>query len=818
MITYKIEMGESGNEFIPFAKRKTEYEVKIAEQFNRMAFSRNYQINEEVSIFVRAVKIAGNWTANLRVSGGSALEYFYSAFIESPCKCRDVYLVVSKFVLPTLGIGYVSGFGPASINWTYQGSDGVVYGGDSGSRVEDPLFPPGNMFGSVTNYLYAQHATTYTADYTSLRDIVQGLSTPEYLGAKYIGDTPAYQSAYAALRSAYASQQAAEARIRVIMSDGQELASIPNQNIPPVTFPLLAVAPDNPADSWSGNSYFQLVAILNSFDGFYLGQRLNFFVPEDACYPDSDFYAPTRLGTHLESLPNLVVTNKNGESDGVTNTVTFDLLLKGEEYAPGVIVGSGRVARKTFLDGTLIVTFINALFPYLQNSTTPNTDFLVTNGTITFKPDGTVNKSYSQVPFAPYVQAYNNWLQADPAYAQIKIEWVNHFFAGHAQATLRERARRIKCSKEFLLRLEKGAVPDELPLAMRRFRPASEGLRMQQPMIVETQTSTAIEGNVLTITKVVKLQYGVIVSLGANEAIPAPRNISVVVESITSNPDGSRLANLSFSQTITGTQKRTTITSTASSRPFVVQTLVIDYGSWLDIDSNGKTIFTAGEPAQGDFRFMLPVLPGQTVDRSFLCNIRNGQRVIGAANVKEANSAEYDPPYQVTSSNVSFSYPEIYVDYRARVKRENVPRDEAVFSFCDASFPDGELLDVYPLTVVHKQFGDLGIFAATKDRWDQTKVKLRCDARFTYKYNYVAGEWTLDSKAKFTNSPLMPYYDNAGNEQAAYFENFIFRSRKAFPDLVQEYKNQKKQIKELTPQTEPSHGRFQLYKKLGELK
>jgi hypothetical protein len=356
-----------------------------------------------------------------------------------------------------------------------------------------------------------------------------------------------------------------------------------------------------------------------------------------------------------------------------------------------------------------------------------------------------------------------------PAYpGGTNSQWTADWAAARAVADVRERARRKLVSDAVKRDLEMGNLPDTVKKILRN-RPLSSNAYIKTPITVSVQNSTTGAGDNMTETKMVTLSYMAIGVQG--QSIPR-------------------------TQTISGTKQIRTmrnfmdsIGNSVSNKAFTTTT----YTNWLPIEPDGATEL-------GDYTYVMD-------DGRGLAQIQNGVVISGAASfvdTLDTYGGPYTPALPLNSDTRTYSYPQIYRDFRREAPREfdsalwqwyveygddpdapNVPPMPdflADGSWLDSAFINGEKLDVFPLTTIHSALGDLGLFPNDADIKDQSKLTLRSDLKITYQYNYLSGQWTLiDATSRNGTSPLA-YKKGA---------NFVFRSatnrRDLWPDVVPEY-------------------------------
>jgi len=329
--------------------------------------------------------------------------------------------------------------------------------------------------------------------------------------------------------------------------------------------------------------------------------------------------------------------------------------------------------------------------------------------------------------------------------------------AAHAIAIVRERTNTKLCSDNMKANLKSGVLQDQLLSELRVAHPISGGTYQKALMTALVEDTSLGGGDDTTDTKIVTLSYNSTDSNG--------------------NP-------ITLQQVITGTQRTVnTYCMDSLGDPDMAMYTTITFTNWLPVDASGSTGDTT------DFRYQLD-------DATGLAQVRNGVQVTGAADIRDTFDSVgglYDPPYPQSSDSSTYSYPQLYIDYRMATQR-GYALDSGDPTWLDSAYQNGERVDVFPLSVIHSDFGDLGMFPQGADVGDVSKLTMRVDMKATYTYDYNTGAWSGSGE---DISPITLPYTTDGA--------VIFRSRitSGWPDVTEDdpltdatYKGQAVAIKE----------------------
>lgn len=333
--------------------------------------------------------------------------------------------------------------------------------------------------------------------------------------------------------------------------------------------------------------------------------------------------------------------------------------------------------------------------------------------------------------------------------------WIDDWAAAQAVGVIRERARLKACSDALKTVIKSGVLPDQIKGQMRDKHPKSSGTGQAALMTASVVDVASGSGDDITNTKVVTLSY---------QSMDGDGNPITLQEVVT----GSQHVVATHCADSAGVADQASYTTTT-------------YTNWLPISDNGST------GSALDLTYQLD-------DSSGLAQIWDGVVVDGAAGVAttfDVYGGVYSPPYPQSSSALTISYPSLYIEYRAATQRIYTPTGEAsalalildytgfssiedllddegygtvaeMFSaygvsnfaglwrairgittseWCDSIFKSGESIDVFPLSVIHSEHGDMGMFPQASDI-EAPKISLRADTKATYTYSYKTGVWT----------------------------------------------------------------------------
>lgn len=336
--------------------------------------------------------------------------------------------------------------------------------------------------------------------------------------------------------------------------------------------------------------------------------------------------------------------------------------------------------------------------------------------------------------------------------------WAADWAAARAASTIRERARVKTCSDNLKTNLKAGVLQDQVKLVLRSGHPVSAKTYQKALMTASISNSSAGSGDDITNTKTVTLSYQSTDSSG--------------------NP-------ITLQQIVVGTQHIViTRCANSSGTPNIVNYTATTYTNWLPIATNGDSGIAL------DYTYQLDNTHG-------LAQMWNGVVVTGASSIAatfDSFGGLYVPPYLQSSDSRSYSYPQLYIDYRAATVRLYKTGSHNT-AWLDSAFLQNEIVDIFPLSTIHVTLGDLGMFPQTADISDTTKLTLRADMKGTYTYDYKTGLWTggganlQDANQNDTTVPL-PYQAGV---------NCVFRSRvklkDEWPDVVTTYQAQAADMK-----------------------
>ncbi|MDD3885171.1 MAG: hypothetical protein PHW66_09630 [Gallionella sp.] len=314
--------------------------------------------------------------------------------------------------------------------------------------------------------------------------------------------------------------------------------------------------------------------------------------------------------------------------------------------------------------------------------------------------------------------------------------WAADWAAAQAVATTRERARVKLCADNLKANLKAGALQDQIKSVMRSNHPISANTYQKALMTAVVVNGSSGSGDDITNTKTVTLSYQ------------------------STDGDGNPIT---LQEVVTGTQHVvTTRCANSSGAPNAVSYVTTTYTNWLPTSTTGDTGTAL------DYTYQLDNTHG-------LAQMWNGVVVTGAATIAatfDSLGGLYSPPYPQSSDSRTYSYPQLYIDYRAATARLYKVGSWNT-NWLDSCFKNGETIDLFPLSVIHDDLGDLGMFPQAADITDTSKLALQADMKATFKYDYKTGGWTgSGANLKDTNQNdttiSIPYQAGA---------NMVFRSR-----------------------------------------
>jgi hypothetical protein len=264
----------------------------------------------------------------------------------------------------------------------------------------------------------------------------------------------------------------ADARIAVVLSDGEELVSelqrfADNED---GSTNETVLEPTWASMQWPGGSnavYFDYDA--DNADVYIPTGVLNFTVPDDACYTKLELPPyPGGGGANAPTLFYFIEDTEPGEPANVGVRIDQD----GD---PLQYINTG-----TYLDGIYTNMPINvgtALYP----------DYLVTLASY----DGTTYSETTQ-SFSAEVEAATFFTDSISDFATETAAWGSYWTAGQVAGRAREINRRLKCSKARHTLLRSGFLPPEFEEFIKKEHPKSILLRRKYPMQVINRTYTLL--------------------------------------------------------------------------------------------------------------------------------------------------------------------------------------------------------------------------------------------------------------------------------------------------------------------------------------
>lgn len=313
-----------------------------------------------------------------------------------------------------------------------------------------------------------------------------------------------------------------------------------------------------------------------------------------------------------------------------------------------------------------------------------------------------------------------------------------------AVAIARERARVKTCSDNLKTNLKAGVLQDQIKKVLRERHPISANAYQESLMTAAIVNGSIGSGDDITNTKTVTLTYTSVDEAG-NDVINE--------------------------QVVEGTQHIViTRCANSSGTPNAISYTTTTYTNWLPISTTGDSGTAL------DYTYQLD-------NRDGLAQMWNGIVVAGASSIAatfDSLGSLYVPPYPQSSDSRTYSYPALYIEYRAATARK-YKVGSGNTAWRDSAFKNGETVDIFPLSVIHSELGDLGMFPQAADITDTTKLTLRADMKATYRYDYNTGVWT-GSGADLADgdgnpAPItLPYQAGV---------NMVFRSRTTpWPDVA----------------------------------
>lgn len=280
-IRYKIlSMPEGAEKFLPLAKQQVE---KLVSTFPTLEGMTRTLVFDDGTCTVRLTRMYDKThVARLSFTASNDGEYWFIGGIKDPTPYRALSVVLGGPTKPTLSVvvtSYVAvGADGYTATWNFVGSDGVVYGSDSGYGPTQDAYGYNDWY----NLLYGSLVYNGTSGGGTLNEGSPGYR-PYTLTLTAPLNTPAGLAAQAALDAAYETTGGKQAQ--VLLSDNTVLASAPFVEESFQGYPYYAVPSVGGIRSlWSGGEYAELF----DHDGsmYQLSpNELNFEVPDDVIYP-----------------------------------------------------------------------------------------------------------------------------------------------------------------------------------------------------------------------------------------------------------------------------------------------------------------------------------------------------------------------------------------------------------------------------------------------------------------------------------------------------------------------------------------------------
>lgn len=541
--------------------------------------------------------------------------------------------------------------------------------------------------------------------------------------------TPFDAAINAAIEAAIAE---ANPRAAAFLTDGTELASAP-QALSAISE---AYEPTFVGVPWNGGNYANLFNYFqeSQFSVIYVdGGRLEFEVPEDACYIKRS--APAYPGSNGQR-PSISSISWHGVING--NTQTFSLVYKSVSYP--IAIGT-----RTFISGEN--TYSDWATGYVAYSWDENSGTFLYNAI----NGGYADRSQITAPIpAPYLQDLAAWNDANAAIAAAAAEFEANWNTAQAEALNRTRIWRKKCSDGRISMLRNGILPIEFEYFTKRYHPRSLKLRRDIPMQVAGPAYNLIS-DVTTSEPTIRTRVyeGVVTLQYTNTDENGGTN--QVVETFTGN-----LTHLLTTHTEAITEVTTTSnTYTYSNFPMLSNT-------------TGDAYPLPGSPPEHPYQIAFREINAIIRDSSQypLFLEANGTVVQSDwyANDKYAAAnyiqSDYNPPIPQSSDNVALTHPQFIYDYIEASKPIEFETVDGIkqpvtpsTNWLSSRLTDKEIVTIIPLSFTTNEGEERGMFPYTTTPTDSeyellTNIKLYGFARF--QFNYATSTFTFKDWTEFT--------------------------------------------------------------------
>jgi len=737
------------------SEEERESAYRVAAQHREMKFGTIRQVDE-----LTGVEVEYHPHKNIAFVKGDISMYFgYGAQVAMRCFCRGVELVetAGASIAVTLTeeniveLGNIVGFR----NYTSQivaRVNGVEVGRvdssftSSGGTASEPSAPVRRSINiaAVTSAVSGPRPTPYallTQDpsYTNI-------GTPESPFWSVASYNEAWNTPFdAAIEAAVSAlTAAANQRAAVFMTDGTELASVPQVrsgvSAGEVWVPTFFDMP------YSGGDRAPLFTYEETAGGSTVvrGPDLIFSVPDDVCYSPQD--PPPYPGT--TTAPQAPTTRLETESAGTVTTNTLYLEYDGQSYfidtGTRTINDTGPPTHSNNPDGSTRNT----------NLAQGTLDYGVRNGT-----SAAPTITYKTYTFpAQYFADYAAWLDSLEGQASAAQQWISDWNAAQAVALQREHARRKRCSDGQLMYLRSGFLPPEIEYFVKTQHPVSALLKRKYPM--QIINFSRVEGPQIT-----NPDY----EFGPGLLETQETNVTITMRyDVDTGPNAGV-----YTYTINGRQIR---------REYIDEWLHFDIPETKQWDEYEYIDFpnfaTLQEATRGE-----DILPQPQFDRvnRFLSDATTGNMLVQISGIYK-NTGWYATDeitgtpnlpdgfdqmsiFSPSAIEVATTIPQFLLDYIAASPPVEVEEGETPSTnWLSSRLADKEVVTVIPLSYVTTEGDDRGMFPLDHETNTDVYSRLKLSGYAKFRYSYDTGTFSFVSWTEFVSEGKVTITDNSISE------------------------------------------------------
>lgn len=143
--------------------------------------------------------------------------------------------------------------------------------------------------------------------------------------------------------------------------------------------------------------------------------------------------------------------------------------------------------------------------------------------------------------------------------------------------------------------------------------------------------------------------------------------------------------------------------------------------------------------------------------------------------------------------DLALSTPQFLKDYRSRTRPTYAPDEAPTTELLGTSPANGEVLDLIMISVLHSEYGDLGIFRFSEDLHDESRLKMRLDFAVSYRYDASDGSFSKVGTRKLYDHSQTPSVEGPVDIEYVSFSApcMVISHSATWDDLRTKYKEQK---------------------------